>query len=91
MDKWPDKDPDATLDYGVDWSKFLATVGDTIANSIWIVPDGITKSLDTFNDTITTIWLEGGTPGMSYTLTNRITTAAGRVDDKSVKIKVKEL
>lgn len=89
MKTWPTKDPDALLDYGIDWTPWLA--GDTIADSAWIVPVGITKSLDSFTDDITTIWLQDGVAGTAYVLTNRITTAAGRVNDQSVKIHVKEL
>ena len=33
--KWPNKDPDETLDYSVDWSRFLGTA--TIASVTWFV------------------------------------------------------
>ncbi len=89
--RWDDKDPDATLDYGVDWGTFLEDVSDTIAASDWLFPDGLNKELDSFTDTTTTVWISGGTAGTSYTVTNRITTAAGRVNDQSVKLKVKNL
>ena len=41
---WDNKDPDAVLDYGFDWSAWLEA-GDTIVTSEWIVPEGITKRL----------------------------------------------
>ena len=33
--RWPSKDPDETLDYSVDWSRFLASA--TIASVTWAV------------------------------------------------------
>ena len=33
--KWPNKDPDETLDYSVDWSRFLGTA--TISSVSWFV------------------------------------------------------
>lgn len=85
---WPDKDPNAVLDYQIDWSSFLGV--DTIASSTWIVPTGITKNSDTNTTTTSTIWLSSGTAGQTYELTNRITTAGGRTDDRTVTIAVLE-
>jgi hypothetical protein len=51
------KDPDAVVDYRIDWSDRLN--GDTIAISTWTVPSGITKDSDTHDNTTTTIWLSG--------------------------------
>jgi hypothetical protein len=33
--RWPNKDPDETLDYSVDWSRFLVSA--TINNVVWFV------------------------------------------------------
>jgi hypothetical protein len=33
--RWPNKDPDETLDYSVDWSRFLGSA--TIASAVWSV------------------------------------------------------
>ena len=35
--KWPDKDPDETIDYSVDWSRFIPN--DTLSASNWFVQD----------------------------------------------------
>jgi hypothetical protein len=78
------KDPDAKLDYTVDWTKWLN--GDTISKSEWIVPDGLNDEDDSNTSTTATIWLSGGTTGHEYTVTNRITTAGSRVNDRSFKI-----
>jgi len=82
------KDPDAVLDYQVDWSDWLDT--DTISTSTWTVPTGITKDSDTNTTTAATIWLSGGTAGTSYNIVNHIVTAAGREDDRTIIIKVRE-
>ena len=82
------KDPNAVLDYSVDWAKWLD--GDTIATSVWTVPAGLTKVSDTNTTTKTTVWLSGGTADQSYTVTNRITTTGGRTEDRSFIVKVEE-
>jgi len=82
------KDPNAVLDYQVDWSDWLDE--DTISSSAWTVPDGITKDSDTTTTTTTTIWLSGGTAGTEYTLVNRIVTAGGRTEDRTITILCQE-
>ena len=82
------KDPNAVLDYSVDWTRWLA--GDQIAASEWIIPSGLTKMADSKTSTSATVWLSGGTAGQWYIVTNRITTAAGRTEDRSFTIRVEE-
>lgn len=82
------KDKDATLDYGVDWTEWLD--GDEIASSTWDVPTGLTAGADSFEDGVTKIWLSGGTVGTRYSVTNEITTTAGRTDQRTIKILVVE-
>ncbi len=93
---WDAKDPDERLDYQVDWlgSRFkpgeLYGLSDTISNSLWIVPAGITSEAETLDPAgVSTIWLSGGTDGDTYEIVNRITTAAGRVFDRTVELPVK--
>ena len=87
--KWPvPKDPNATKDYEVDWSDWLG--GDTISASSWTLPAGITQQSAAFTSTTTTIFLSGGTEGNTYQLLNRITTAGGRSDDRTVELMVSE-
>lgn len=84
------KDPDAVLDYKVDWADWLAATGDAIVTSTWLVPAGVTKT-DEDNTTATaTIWLSGGTAGSSYQVTNRVTTTQGRTDDRTIQIIVRD-
>ena len=83
------KDPDAVLDYSIDWSKWLA--GDQIQTSEWIVSDPAIQAANESNTaTRATVWLSGGAAGQSYTITNRITTSGGRTDDRSFTIKIAE-
>ena len=82
------KDPNATLDYNVNWLPYLGT--DTIATSTWTVPVGLTLVTHTQTAATTTAWLSGGTVGTRYALLNRITTVGGRTDDRTIYVKVKE-
>ncbi|MBI4907305.1 MAG: hypothetical protein HY820_27015 [Acidobacteria bacterium] len=82
------KDPNAVLDYSIDWTRWLA--GDQIATSEWIIPSGLTRMADSKTSTSATVWLSGGSVGQSYTVTNRITTAAGRTEDRSFIVRVEE-
>ncbi len=83
------KDPDSKLDYGFDWSEWL-TEGDTINSSDWTVDTGITKSNPTNSTTGTAVWIDGGTVGTTYRVTNSIVTSQGREADRSFYIRVVE-
>jgi len=84
-------DPADLLDYDIDYNAastpWLA-VGETITASTWTVPAGITSSSPSFTTTKTTIWLTGGTLDTVYTLTNHITTSAGRQRDQSFSVQI---
>jgi len=80
------KDPDSTLDYTLDWSAWLQ--GDTITSSTWTVPAGLTQESAANTTTTATIWLSGGTAGKDYVVTNSIVTTAGRIEDRSIRIRV---
>ena len=84
------KDPDAVLDYAVDWTAWLA--GDQISSSEWVLEDGapIEQVTDTFTPTKATVWLRGGNAGTTYIVTNRIVTVGGRTDDRTISIKVED-
>jgi len=83
------KDPAATLDYGCDWSEWLAA-GETIAASEWSVAAGLTKNSDDHTTTLAVVWLSGGVAGTTYRATNRVTTSAGRIDERSIYVVVEE-
>lgn len=82
------KDPAAALDYAVDWGAWLGT--DTIASVVWTVPAGLTLNAQSHTDTVATVWLAGGTTGQSYAVTCAVTTAAGRVDERTITLAVAE-
>jgi hypothetical protein len=83
------KDPDATLDYAFNWTDWLAT-GETISTSTVAVTTGITKVSDSQANGIVTVWLSGGTEGNTYSIANKITTSAGRVDERTIKVRIED-
>lgn len=87
------KDPDALKDYRKNWALWLAgedgTGTDTILDSTWTIPDGLTLEDETFDDTTATIWLSGGTLRTTYTVTNHITTTEGREEEDSFYITIR--
>jgi len=87
--KWPKKDPEEYYDFSIDWSDRLGT--DTIAASIWVLPSGITTDQDQFTDTVATVWIDGGTHGVTYEVVNKITTTAGRRLERTALLPVKTL
>jgi hypothetical protein len=82
-----EKDPDATSSYQFDWTAWLA--GDTISTSAWAeLPSDLTV-VSTANTTLTaTIVVSGGTPGRTYRLRNRITTASALIQDQTAELLV---
>ena len=84
------KDPDAVLDYSVDWSLWLA--GDEIFTSEWLLEEGalIEKATDSNTTNKATVWLRGGQAGTTYLVTNRIVTVGGRTDDRTISVKVED-
>jgi len=79
------KDPDAVLDYQIDWSDWLGT--DTISSSSWTV-SGVTKDSDTNTTTTATIWVSGGVVGVTGTAINRIVTTDGRTEDRTLTLTI---
>jgi hypothetical protein len=82
------KDPNSTKDYLWDWSQWLGD--DTITTSTFLVSDGTLElTADTNTNKTATVWLSGGTEGATYEVTNRITTAGGRIDDRTMRLTVR--
>lgn len=83
-----DKDPQAVLDYMIDWTDWLD--GDTISASSWTLSGaGLTQTSNSFTDTTATVWLSAGTNFEIYKVTNHITTDGGRQNDRTLTITVK--
>ena len=83
----PLKDPSAVLDYVFDWTEWLAT-GETITDHTITADTGITVDSSTEDDGKVTVWLSGGTAGINYKVACKITTSAGRTDERTIWIKV---
>jgi hypothetical protein len=88
MKTWT-KDPEAVLDYPVDWSDWLAT-GETISEVVWTVPTGLTKDSQSESGGVAVAWISGGTAGTEYRIECKVTTSQGRTDERSFFIKVTE-
>lgn len=87
---WPSKAPDENLDYSIDWSDALM-IGETIANSDWEAPDGITTGVSgVAGGTISVVWLSSGQANSRYRIVNTITTTGGRVMEAAAYLFVKE-
>lgn len=86
------KDPESVLDFAVDWASWLQD-GETITSASWTIPDGLTQppaqpaSIDGGR---TIVWLAGGTVGQTYRASVHITTSAGRQDDRSIEVTVRQ-
>ena len=80
-------DPNETLDYACDWAAFLADAGsptDSIQMSAWAAdPAGPTLSGESVTAGVTRVFLSGAQAGQVYRLTNTVTTALGRVAERS--------
>jgi len=87
------KDPDAVVDYLIDWgAEYLGQ--DLLAESSWSVdpdePDGVAVAGGNFDASTATVNASGGIPGRIYRLVNHVTTALGRVDSRSIVVRVEK-
>ena len=101
--RWPNKDPDETLDYSVDWSRWLN--GATISSVVWYVDNstgvktalpasstvnGLQNVAQTISNGVATINLGLGTNNTEYKVYCRITDNSGNVAERVVRLRVKE-
>lgn len=84
-----DKDPDAVLEYTLDWTDWLADVSDTISSHA-VTVSGITKTTSSNTATHVTAWLSGGVAGQIPSATYRIVTAGGRTDERTIYFNIKQ-
>lgn len=82
------KDPNATLDFGFDWSDWLDT-NEEISSYILSVDNGLIKISDINTSGSVIVWLSSGSAGQRYNVACQITTTAGRIDERTMKIDVK--
>lgn len=93
-----DKDPQAKLDYGVDWSDWLAS-GDPIQVAEWrvsLVTNDTANVIIHSNTTsgitgISTAIISGGSAGNIYTVTCKITTTNGLIDERFFRLAVRDV
>lgn len=98
--KYAVKDPNAVLDFTFDWTDWLADLGDTYQTHDFIIedPDGagvpLVEGQSFYQDGKITVFLSGGTTGMTHKVTCRITTFGSggtvRIDDRSLYVQIKE-
>ena len=86
-------DPDAYLDYPQDWTKWL--VGDDVLETVQVIADPVVTvaaSAVAPGGQICYAWLslDNPEPNGKYDVTYRITTAEGRIDDRSFTLVCKE-
>lgn len=81
------KDPSAVLDYAWDWTGWLAA-SETITTAVITTEIGLTKDSQSIAAGVVTAWLSGGTAGENYDVACLITTNQGRVDERTLRIRV---
>lgn len=102
--RWPPKDKDELLDYSLDWSRALGS-DETIIGVSWFVVsngevkepfsagvsvDGLTHISQTNTTTVATLYLANGIENKDYKLFCSVTTSAGLVKERTVKIRIRE-
>ncbi len=100
---WPPKDPDETLDYSIDWSRFLGSA--TITTATWyvnnasgvktlfstgLVVNGLQNVFQTATSQVATIHLGSGTLHEEYTITCSILDSTGSVAERVVRLRIRE-
>lgn len=84
------KDPNAVLDYVVDWTDWLAPLADVIVTVEWVPSAGITVVSSSNTSTTATAFCSGGVVDAEEFVTCRITTAGGRTDDRTIHFSMTE-
>lgn len=85
----PNKDPDAALDYEMNWAEWLrhgehVTAAEVLPGDDALTVEAVTNLADAVR------WrVSGGVPRGNYGLTVRITTNLGQIDDRSVRLRIR--
>lgn len=80
------KGPTEILDHSVNWADVLVPIEDEIVDFTVDVDGDMKVWSSQFTAYDTTVWLDGGTAGMRYTVGHNITTAEGRKMRRSVLV-----
>lgn len=102
--RWPEKDPDETADFSVDWSRFLGS--DSLVSAEWFIDDadgtktgplsngttvnGLQFVAPTLSGNVATVRFGGGTNNARYKVSCNITTAQGLNYERSVTLPVRD-
>ncbi len=84
------KDPDAILDYPIDFSGWLLDISDTYLSHEVITSEGITCITSNEVAGVISPFITGGMLGTTEWFTIRISTVGGRTDDRTFYLKIKE-
>lgn len=88
------KDPQAVLDYAIDWGADYLADGDILTASSWSVdpaePGGVQVVGSNIGDTVSAVQASGGVAGRIYRLSNQVTTLNGRTDERSIVLRVEK-
>lgn len=84
------KDPQATLDYSVDLADWLALVSDTLATVTWTQSANLTRTTQSNTTTRAVAWFSGGAVGAIEWATCHVTTAAGRVEERTIYFQIRQ-
>lgn len=87
------KDPDAVLDYSVDWgAEYLGD--DLLSTSEWTVSPnesgGISIVGSSFDAKVAIVKAGGGIEGRLYRLDNHVVMESGRIDSRSIVLRVEK-
>ena len=101
--RWPNKDKDETLDYSVDWSRWIGAA--TISQVVWYVDNssgvktaitagntvnGIQNVSQTISGNVATINLGLGTNNTEYKFTCSMTDSTGSTAERVIRLRIKE-
>jgi hypothetical protein len=88
------KDPEAVLDYMVDWGAEYLGSADVLINSEWSVdpdePGGVTVLPGAFDGRTAVVKASGGIAGHVYRIVNRVELISGRFDSRSITVRVEK-
>lgn len=84
------KDPNAVLDYTINWDDGYLEAGETISTSTWaVIPStvgGVAIDSDTNDTTTATVTISAGKGGAWYLLENTVVTSEGRTEIRNVYV-----
>lgn len=85
-----DRDPNSVLDYSWDWTAWLASAGDDTIESAEVIGFRVSVDSSSVEGAVVTAMISGGTAGTTASATCRITTATGRIEDRTIYFNVVE-